>query len=214
MCGELRTETPASTSAAGSSPRVRGTHAGGRQHRRGRRFIPACAGNSQLQQYQPGRTPVHPRVCGELAVPLHSTSYDPGSSPRVRGTRGSPARRTGPTSVHPRVCGELSHPTSSPRALTGSSPRVRGTRKELSRAASAGRSEAGSSPRVRGTLLRTVRAALRCRFIPACAGNSPRPDDDRPGWPVHPRVCGELRFDVRHEPQGFGSSPRVRGTPR
>ena len=54
--------------ATGSSPRVRGTL----DHRdagdRGRRFIPACAGNSVPPSDGPAPSPVHPRVCGELAA--------------------------------------------------------------------------------------------------------------------------------------------------
>ena len=71
----------------------------------------------------------------------------------------------------------------------------------------------GSSPRVRGT--RRPRTPPRCpgRFIPACAGNTLAPDDARPHFAVHPRVCGEHTGSMIRVEYQFGSSPRVRGTP-
>ena len=154
----------------GSSPRVRGT-----------RGLPSGV---------PGRTAVHPRVCGELLPAPVYTSAICGSSPRVRGTRHgrsstTPARRFIPAcagnssslspsktacAVHPRVCGEL--------------PLVGGERPQPA------------------------------RFIPACAGNSPGRAHPTPGRTVHPRVCGELEDLLRERVEDAGSSPRVRGTPR
>ena len=111
----------------------------------------------------------------------------PGSSPRVRGTlegtdeqlklvRFIPAcagntwtwtaRRPTPT-VHPRVCGEH---------VGGGAVRGLG---------------AGSSPRVRGTQHARGGPGAHHRFIPACAGNTPRSSPSRGSRPVHPRVCGE-----------------------
>ena len=198
-------------SCGGSSPRVRGTHqrvaALGEQVR----FIPACAGNSSARAAWAGVEPVHPRVCGELAIHRHPserclrfipacagnsspghrlTSKQPGSSPRVRGTRrtqggrsccrrfipacaGNSSLRAGlPTApaVHPRVCGELhSH-----RPTQGN--------------------PIGSSPRVRGTLVQVLRRLA--------------------GFSVHPRVCGELSVVNVRVVCVAGSSPRVRGTQR
>ncbi|ASC07487.1 hypothetical protein S101468_03286 (plasmid) [Acetobacter pasteurianus subsp. pasteurianus] len=90
--------------------------------------------------------------------------------------------------VHPRVCGEhVRHQR-----------RMHGPR--------------GSSPRVRGTLNSAYPAAMKNRFIPACAGNtlieriSPTP------YKVHPRVCGEHLIFGKVFCMAFGSSPRVRGT--
>ena len=66
VCGELQIGVAVFTVILGSSPRVWGTR--GRRHGYlcGRRFIPACVGNSvgngAFGLYQP----VHPRVCGEL----------------------------------------------------------------------------------------------------------------------------------------------------
>ena len=153
----------------GSSPRVRGTRARQRRHRRLGRFIPACAGNTPSATGRNIPAPVHPRVCGEH-VQCHGISFPvDGSSPRVRGTlleRGSdtdvrrfiPAcagntararKRYRRAAVHPRVCGEHRGERATSDEQTGSSPRVRGTRR-------------GRRPAARAT-----------RFIPACAGNTP-----------------------------------------
>ena len=180
------------------------------QRCRRRRFIPACAGNTQGWPRSPSTRPVHPRVCGEHRRRGHRRSHRGGSSPRVRGTHRSghalgPEQRFIPAcagntrseagegrkaTVHPRVCGEHSA-NASPLRLPS-----------------------GSSPRVRGTLLPDERGQALSRFIPACAGNTAYPRNQRKGRPVHPRVCGE------HPPQRglysslHGSSPRVRGTRR
>ena len=50
------------------------------------------------------------------------------------------------------------------------------------------------------------------RFIPACAGNSPRIRRVRVTDPVHPRVCGEQENVNNVVYLRDGSSPRVRGT--
>ena len=153
----------------GSSPPARGTlHLHGR-HGRGRRFIPACAGNT------PGAYFTH-RV--------HN-----GSSPPARGTRLRPiwrrrqsrfipacAGNTAPglpihpgPPVHPRLRGEhLRNPGHLP-PWAGSSPPARGTRLFIGIPLP---TPNGSSPPARGT-----RNPLDCggrviRFIPACAGNT------------------------------------------
>ena len=91
VCGELRASLLGVVNAAGSSPRVRGTQSGLRERSRPRRFIPACAGNSERRFVGHRRTPVHPRVCGELIPDSITSSSSFGSSPRVRGTRSAPA---------------------------------------------------------------------------------------------------------------------------
>ena len=169
VCGE-HTGFPLHTQQdTGSSPRVRGTLAQTRCVTTYRRFIPACAGNIRSIVANAWASPVHPRVCGEHAIPCHRHHPDAGSSPRVRGTftrfsrikrkpRFIPAcagnmsiqRRRFPTpAVHPRVCGEHALAMGKANGLCGSSPRVRGT------------CENGQA------------CQHRCRFIPACAGNIP-----------------------------------------
>ena len=87
VCGELQTVDSRDPTVHGSSPRVRGTrqrlHGGHGRHR----FIPACAGNSELLGVPFQRQSVHPRVCGELLTASLRLARVGGSSPRVRGTR-------------------------------------------------------------------------------------------------------------------------------
>ena len=188
VCGELIHPHQFRAFAAGSSPRVRGTRLGGVAPQRLLRFIPACAGNSIRRVRRAGHRAVHPRVCGELAAVVDAQLEMHGSSPRVRGTRGPRKGRARTAPVHPRVCGELYGIT----AMLSAS--------------------AGSSPRVRGTLIKAGAVAETRRFIPACAGNSARPAQRRPGRSVHPRVCGELGIVKMPRCSNTGSSPRVRGT--
>ena len=131
-----------------------------------------------------------------------------GSSPRVRGTD-TPQRhrlyapRFIPASagnsmgsavlrlrnaVHPRECGEQEPTTSHGPGVHGSSPRVRGTD---------------------GTLL-VLR--LGRRFIPASAGNRWNVAGIATWTAVHPRECGEQKFNRLLKTLAYGSSPRVRGT--
>ena len=191
-------------------PRVCGEHAPRRGDRGcGGGFIPACAGNT----YMGNR--------------IYLNQY--GSSPRVRGTHerdgdhsvvgrfipacagntraGRRPLRRG--TVHPRVCGE--HPTS-PADVQIS---------------------AGSSPRVRGTPRTSPPKRRKCRFIPACAGNtgqasvrrrrvdgsSPRVRGTRAAGSTDararrfiPACAGNTQHQLRHPGDAFGSSPRVRGT--
>ena len=133
---------------------------------------------------------------------------DPGSSPRLRGTRGAraadaagrrfipaPAGNTGflgdeylGKSVHPRACGE--HSIRSGRASQ----------------------RAGSSPRLRGTPAASRAEDAAVRFIPAPAGNTARPTTTSRCGSVHPRACGEHSARSSPATGTNGSSPRLRGT--
>ena len=93
-------------------------------------------------------------------------------------------------SVHPRVGGEQS---------AGARPAARFS---------------GSSPRGRGTGDPAFKATGLYRFIPAWAGNRPRPTSGSPCKPVHPRVGGEQRAPLLNSNGVSGSSPRGRGTAR
>ena len=208
MCGEHTSWFAGSSSASGSSPRVRGTPADPDEGDATRRFIPACAGNTAQRPAYHFMTPVHPRVCGEHQLSIIAAVGVPGSSPRVRGTprrskahadvvRFIPAcagntlraaHRADIRPVHPRVCGE--HFRVEDAATFGD----------------------GSSPRVRGTLAVEPQLLVELRFIPACAGNTLPRVAATELTPVHPRVCGEHPDGVRDPNVGAGSSPRVRGT--
>ena len=208
VCGEHGRRSWRVAPITGSSPRVRGTFRLESLYALSRRFIPACAGNIPAGARRHARPTVHPRVCGEHHLPLNKLCQSPGSSPRVRGTstdcsvdrtrtRFIPAcagnitnagARAPQSPVHPRVCGEHGGRPLSHSPVRGSSPRVRGT---------CNGAEHGDDLR---------------RFIPACAGNILIPSRLQAAIPVHPRVCGEHRLQVRVLSSSIGSSPRVRGT--
>ena len=145
---------------------------------------------------------------GELPPPATTSTPDPGSSPRVRGTlriagRVQQVRRFIPActgnsvnsralcrirTVHPRVYGELASRWHYHGHAVGSSPRVRGTRQSW------------------------ARPVDRRWFISACTGNSLALVSTARIVPVHPRVYGELFLSAVESFDTPGSSPRVRGT--
>ena len=194
--------------AYGSSPRGRGTRAGGEPARFIRRFIPARAGNTGTRRKNSRTAPVHPRAGGEHVPLLLLLHPGGGSSPRGRGTRTSccapgwyrrfiPARAGNTSSsmirrcsipVHPRAGGEHICLRVIMCSLDGSSPRGRGTPRS------------GRSGRARG------------RFIPARAGNTRTRRSARSYQTVHPRAGGEHRPTATLTGITGGSSPRGRGT--
>jgi len=208
VCGEHASPLPGERPSRGSAPRVRGTLENRVAGRSGRRFSPACAGNTKLRLSVVVTSTVQPRVCGEHIHSLGSPRKSAGSAPRVRGTpirrpalevlrRFSPAcagntitvvTGIGVNTVQPRVCGE--HDV----LLTG--PNVNG----------------GSAPRVRGTLLMIGTCVVCDRFSPACAGNTVAQSIEQLLFAVQPRVCGEHLSSVALPPPLAGSAPRVRGT--
>ena len=196
------------TTAAGSSPRGRGTPRRASGEHSCDRFIPARAGNARLTGSSFSAVSVHPRAGGERYSNHELLHFITGSSPRGRGTlelsetaqdtgRFIPARAGNATisvgryrsrTVHPRAGGErLPIRTIDPRWY-GSSPRGRGTRK--------------------------IRAlwASAWRFIPARAGNAVHLVNGELCAAVHPRAGGERGSKVLGWRQEIGSSPRGRGT--
>ena len=188
MCGERTKRTSACLLLLGSSPRVRGTPIEDQLRLAEQRFIPACAGNAQLDVLRQNRGRVHPRVCGERSSSGSSIPSTSRFIPACAGNAQSQSLRNYTKTVHPRVCGE--------RGGAGSAALHR----------------AGSSPRVRGTPRRLAAPSGEVRFIPACAGNAAAGSRACPGGPVHPRVCGERARGMQDAAGLDGSSPRVRGT--
>ena len=70
----------------------------------------------------------------------------------------------------------------------------------------------GSSPRARGTPGSRSPSESRCRFIPACAGNTLPERAWSCRGSVHPRVRGEHTDAGLVRTDNDGSSPRARGT--
>ena len=212
-CGEHKTGLPLTCLMHGSSPRMRGTLLLQPKRPWIFRFIPAHAGNTRCIASWLRSDAVHPRACGEHSCEQVSRQRIYGSSPRMRGTQSQlrtvlvvirfipahagntavPYRQPYRSPVHPRACGE--HGASLAMPLSSN----------------------GSSPRMRGTLAAAFVGPPPARFIPAHAGNTPARSrhpgaGDRPT--VHPRACGEHPHQESINRHGYGSSPRMRGTPR
>ena len=85
VCGENRCAHPYSSSAHGTSPRMRGKPRAGRKSQPVLRNIPAYAGKTTWTSTQTKNWSEHPRVCGEnnnISILLNRTR---GTSPRMRG---------------------------------------------------------------------------------------------------------------------------------
>ena len=193
----------------GSSPRARGTHRARRHPHRGRRFIPAGAGNTSSTSSHIAMVSVHPRGRGEHGVLTATCSRPSGSSPRARGTRSLGCARCGSTPVHPRGRGEHADPSGLHSFLVRFIPagagntRLRPIRRWRTPVHPRGRGEhsrnettspgcCGSSPRARGTPATTTRGMSSAA--------------------VHPRGRGEHERHRRRPYDADGSSPRARGT--
>ena len=124
MRGEHCAAGPSADSRAGSSPHARGTRIGASLTAARRRFIPACAGNTDAG-------------VGESLLA--------GSSPHARGTRMHASMRSTAMRFIP-ACAGNTRDVRSVDGERGSSPHARGTR--LRRALP---SQRGSSPHARGT---------------------------------------------------------------
>jgi len=164
--GDMRGARPREHKRDGSPPRARGHVSESVGPSYGTRFTPACAGTCCNDDIRHTAAPVHPRVRGDMTVPVAYRSSPNGSPPRARGhaSRGrrisaglrfTPAcagtcqplmLREHPMPVHPRVRGDMEHHRKSGEKVDGSPPRAR-----------------GHGPRA------AITACPR-RFTPACAG--------------------------------------------
>ena len=208
VCGEQSAASVFSGEKTGSSPRVRGTGQYRYRNRLQRRFIPACAGNSNLYVISFRLISVHPRVCGEQVVLNVDLLHQPGSSPRVRGTVSHSVGRSSIARFIPACAGNRCVPLPACRRQSVH-PRVCGEQQERFEPV---KTQSGSSPRVRGTGSGEVSQNAAMRFIPACAGNRANSGGGDVAEPVHPRVCGEQPDVDERMWYRDGSSPRVRGT--
>jgi len=186
--GEHTTCVDTISTSAGSSPRARGTRAVGGHDSTRLRVIPACAGNTFGGDVEAAGLPGHPRVRGEHVLTVPSLGTVNGSSPRARGTPEHLGEVVRVQRVIPACAGNTPARVSRWRGFSGH-PRVRGEHFERIRHRPGGY---GSSPRARGTRAGEVNQGLRCRVIPACAGNTSH---------LEPKSRGST-----------GSSPRARGT--
>ena len=209
-CGEHLLMMSASCFRQGSSPRMRGTpvHRVIKFAERG--IIPAHAGNTPCATSLTCETRDHPRACGEHPVQNSTAFANGGSSTRMRGTRINPRAITKLRGIIPAHAGntfkdgdiELWY-WDHPRACGEHIPLVSGVL-----------STAGSSPRMRGTPPTAMSTKPKARIIPAHAGNTLSLISPRPSSRDHPRACGEHLSVPIGVGGSWGSSPRMRGTPK
>ena len=131
-----------------------------------------------------------------------------GSSPRARGTAGSPPSVAFGGRFIPACAGNSSQ-TKFTSSACPVHPRVRGEQLGTFNDADG---SIGSSPRARGTGHHPQPGQRRHRFIPACAGNRRATIDAAANISVHPRVRGEQAGRFSGVRPVAGSSPRARGT--
>ena len=132
-----------------------------------------------------------------------------GSSPHVRGARGScvvPERVGG---IIP-ACAGSTRKSRASLVVPRDHPRMCGEHRVGLECVFL---EEGSSPHVRGALLH-LRVDARDRgIIPACAGSTHHESDGADDERDHPRMCGEHFQTKRARIRLSGSSPHVRGAP-
>mgnify|MGYP006878944867 CR=1 FL=1 len=134
------------------------------------RIIPAHAGQTAGRTQARRRLPDHPRACGANDKFKNTMNFAGGSSPRMRGKRGLSGDLFRPVRIIPAHAGQTASchrqdgdGTDHPRAC-GANPQRR---------APSGR-VTGSSPRMRGKQANARRDYIKCRIIPAHAGQTVR----------------------------------------
>ena len=168
MRGERRQSVGLRGADGGSSPHARGTPMRSMACAIYQRFIPACAGNANVNRAGRASPAVHPRMRGERKARGEHIHRGDGSSPHARGTRTSWRSACMRTRFIPACAGNAKMNVQIVSTQTVH-PRMRGERRaERGRTGSLG----GSSPHARGTLSGGVCTRRAHRFIPACAGNA------------------------------------------
>ena len=170
----------------GSSPRVRGSLANHMLTLGDNGIIPAGAGLTARKNSSRCPTGDHPRGCGAHNIELQSTSYFPGSSPRVRGSRRCPCHRQVRARIIPAGAG-LTCVSSLQRLPGRDHPRGCGAH---ALSLSTSKKHSGSSPRVRGSRSGLTKELFITRIIPAGAGLTQVETHLNPKNRDHPRGCG------------------------
>ena len=140
-------------------------------------------------------------------MPRQAARDHGGSSPRVRGRPIFDENGNRTNGLIPACAGQTVARPSSPCSARAH-PRVCGADAVAPYPASFVQ---GSSPRVRGRPVGQCRARPRRGLIPACAGQTNRPNVRRNQGRAHLRVCGADFASASVCTVVVGSSPRVRG---
>ena len=151
-----------------SSPRERGKRVDAVHPHAGVGLIPARAGKTRPSRPPPGRSPAHPRACGENGWARRHIRAQPGSSPRVRGKLENAAGNLQATRLIPARAGKTFHGLRG-RYQGAAHPRACGENWWITWLCGRG---VGSSPRVRGKREAPERSLVPGRLIPARAGKT------------------------------------------
>ena len=172
-------------------------------------IIPAYAGSTWPCSASPRRWEDHPRVCGEHAMSSWVSSWNLGSSPRMRGALQQTSAAPVVHGIIPAYAGSTNRVTISKYQLKDH-PRVCG---EHCFMPIPNKGHFGSSPRMRGAPSKNSINRVYCRIIPAYAGSTEQARAQSWDSGDHPRVCGEHIGLTWICSARSGSSPRMRGAP-
>ena len=186
-CGENQLQPWAAATPAGSSPRMRGKPGGHVTVVNIRGLIPAHAGKTGGRWSRQRQSGAHPRACGENPARQSNAPASPGSSPRMRGKRGSLSSSKRHAGLIPAHAGKTST-TSSPATSSAAHPRACG---ENSAPGHLMILTNGSSPRMRGKQTKEKSRNFNEGLIPAHAGKTDPRALECLKKRAHPRACGE-----------------------
>ena len=164
--GEADQEEPRMSDAEGRSPRARGSPAPPTAATSNYRSIPACAGKPSKNTPTQSEPQVDPRVRGEAVAAAMGLLRLEGRSPRARGSQPKHPHQV-PMDRSIPACAGKPATTAVVATITGVDPRVRG---EAEARRAHARVLLGRSPRARGSPSDLLRAEVKGRSIPACAG--------------------------------------------
>ena len=185
-CGANRLWARIILSYAGSSPRMRGKHAGDMAALALLRIIPAHAGQTKTPTWPTVSAPDHPRACGANPGSEVKARWSVGSSPRMRGKPIVAEQRVWVVRIIPAHAGQTCEEAVPERQIPDH-PRACGANVHGRRPCVIG---VGSSPRMRGKRLGSQVAEQAVRIIPAHAGQTRRLCCRTRPAPDHPRACG------------------------
>ena len=199
-----------SCATTGSSPLARGLPPGGEEHPGGGRIIPARAGFTARQPRRVSETSDHPRSRGVYVKAITELALASGSSPLARGLLDTAclsrcARRIIPARA--RITGDRGERVHSCQ----DHPRWRVVYQPCGLL---DRPAAGSSPLARGLLDKSLETLNATRIIPARAGFTASPADQRRHRGDHPRSRGVYYRLWLRSSRAEGSSPLARGLHR
>ena len=185
-CGGTMRDTGGDVNARGSSPHLRGNLLADEIKIQSPGVIPAPAGEPRTRDTGTPLREGHPRTCGGTSNLVELTEDARGSSPHLRGNRGTVSMETTILRVIPAPAGEPGGESASARCHGGHPRTCGGTQvKGLERT-----STTGSSPHLRGNHPSREPGIRPARVIPAPAGEPTTENQKSLTCPGHPRTCG------------------------